>query len=439
AEATISKDAQIWLSDYNMLLGSTRQNRRLYRGFLSSMPQNPLLALNPTIRCGDQVAEVLPGKSKEKVAGVLELFKRVNLIGSDFYHAYPHQISLGQLQRVCLAMALASNPKLILVDEPFASLDPENTTILMDLFRSLQDDHISSLMITHDLHATEYLTDKWIWLDQGKLVAHGRGSVFATQGSLPTSVTNVLTAYQRLENRSPNKEEGKRATLIVLHDISYKYPGRNPLSLRAKSSNYVLKNVDLEISEGEILGIVGPSGSGKSTLAKILGGLITGYEGSMRSHQTLGADYRFVQYIMQDAATALPPRRSVYQLLKDVIVNRFPEQSLDQVKNSVNAVLADVGLDESYLFKSRFQMSGGEKQRVILARALVIHPKMIVLDESLSALDRDVQLDILNMLTELVEKYSLTLILVSHDHELLNKFTNRMIEVKNGVLHRVSK
>ena len=185
------------------LIQSTNSDRkRLFRNGLSTVPQNPLLALNPTITCGQQVEEVLRGDKKTRQANVLKLFEKVNLgDGSAVFDAYPHQVSLGQLQRVCIAMALASDPQIMLVDEPFSSLDENTSASLIELFRTLKTEDIGILMITHNLRITEQLADNWIWLDKGKILAKGIGSIFEQSGTLQHVIDSVLRAFYQLKTK----------------------------------------------------------------------------------------------------------------------------------------------------------------------------------------------------------------------------------------------
>lgn len=433
--AEIASGSTVVVGIQNVVTATKKQRRKLYQGILSNMPQNPLLALNPTLTCGRQVAEVLPGNAKHKRQTVLNLFERVSLPqGSDLYDAYPHQVSLGQLQRISLAMALASNPRLILVDEPFSSLDPGTTEKLVSLFEKIRDEGIGFLMITHDLEQVDRLADKWIWLDKGKIIAEGKTSLFEREMHLPEQVQRVIKAHQHVKSQRVEDVTQSSTPLLSLRSVSYRYLNRSFLSFRSREIKYALKNIDLDIFRGEVLGIVGSSGSGKSTLVKIIGGLLNDYQGERISFLPDGRYFDKVQYIMQDAATALPPRRSIGRILGDILSVHHPNSSGADRLHLKEMLMQDVGMPIATLEKSRFQLSGGEKQRILLARALAVHPQLIILDESLNALDRDVQKEMLRLIQALITKYDLSVILVSHDQLLIEHFCQRVIVMEHGLV-----
>lgn len=433
SNAAVSNHSVIEFNGIDVIHSSPKNRKRLFQHGLSTVPQNPLLALNPTITCGQQVGEVLSGDKKSRHAEVLKFFKKVNLDdGVSVFDAYPHQVSLGQLQRVCIAMALASDPQIILVDEPFSSLDENTSASLIELFRNLKNEDIGILMITHNLTTTRALADDWIWLDQGKILAKGTGSIFKQRNVLPPVINSVIQAFQQLKANKPNTNRRERAVLISYRNLFYRYPNRQMLSLRNKDLNYALENVNLEIREGEMLGIVGPSGSGKSTLAKIIGGLITDFKGKTKYNLDERPYFTNIQYIMQDASTSLPPLRTIGKILSDVVKTHSPGIREKDSLEKIDGIMAEVGLPVTYLNKSRYQLSGGEKQRVVIARSLLVAPKILVLDESLSALDRDIQIEIMSMIELLVDKHALTVVLVSHDLDLIRNYCERLILVEKG-------
>ncbi|MBK8506330.1 MAG: ABC transporter ATP-binding protein [Saprospiraceae bacterium] len=404
------------------------------------MPQNPLLALNPTMTCGSQVAEVITGRRKEKKAIVLDLFEKVYLTKPEkLYYAYPNQVSLGQLQRVSLAMALAAKPQLLLVDEPFSSLDATNAYLLSSLFRDLsRQQKITFLMITHDLKVTETLADCWIWMENGAILLEGSGSIIQMQ-DLPIEIGQVVRSASLVNDHKPKLNPGTEA-LLSLSNVGYRYERRKRLSIRKKEPSRAISGINLTIYRHHVLGLVGQSGSGKSTLAKIIGGLIIDFEGQLKRHFVENRPYfKHVQYIMQDPASSLPPLRSVGDIILDTIAAYFTEIGKRDRLLLLQKVLKDVGLSDDYRSKFRYQLSGGEKQRIILARALVVRPEILVLDESLSALDRYMQFEILHLLEDLMNNYKLSIVLVSHDLDLVENFCQTLIYLEEGRIRFVGK
>jgi ABC-type glutathione transport system ATPase component len=400
---------------------------------MASMPQNPLLALNPTMTCGSQVAEVVEGKRAVKKAIVLDLLERVRLTQAEqIYDAYPHQVSLGQLQRVSLAMALAAKPQLLLVDEPFSSLDTFNTYLLSGLFRDLShQENIAFLMITHDLKITETLANRWIWIERGKILLESSGSILQMP-DLPEVIEQVVRSASLLDHHKPKWRAGTKP-LLSLSNVGYRYDHRRSLSFRSKEPSKVIADISLTLYQHHVLGLAGQSGSGKSTLAKIIGGILTDFEGELRPHFAKNQSYfKHVQYIMQDPATSFPPLRSVKDILLDTVKAHFPQMVKRDRLLILQKVLKDVGLSEDYQQKYRYQLSGGEKQRVIIARALVVQPEILVMDESLSALDRYIQFEILQLLEDLMTVYQLSIVLVSHDLDLIEKYCHNLIYLEGG-------
>jgi ABC-type glutathione transport system ATPase component len=432
--ASLGKESKIHLAGVDLLQGTQKDTRAIRGKVIAAMPQNPLLALNPTMTCGDQIGEIIPGAGRERNTTVIGLLQMVRLEEPEnLYYAYPHQVSLGQLQRVCLAMALANHPVLVVADEPFSSLDPLNTQILSDLISEIRlIKKTSFILITHDLEITESLADRWIWIDQGKIIAEHAGSIFQTAG-LPTQIKPVVDAFLKLKNKSGIPVPKNTRLLLSLEQISYCYERRRSFSFSRKEATYALKDVSLQVFKNEILGIIGLSGSGKSTLAKIIGGLINNFEGKRTFCDNLDNNYfRRVQYIMQDAATSLPPLRSVRNMILDAYQAHYGRTTGEEADQMISQTLKNVGLPRSTQTKFRYQLSGGEKQRVSLARALVIDAELLVLDESLSALDRDIQVEILDLLENLISRYQLTLILVSHDQDLIAKYCHRIVSLEAG-------
>ncbi len=391
----------------------------------ASLPQYPMLALNPTMSCGKQIEEVCAGTRKERRDRVLDLLEECRLPAQEVYDAFPHQLSLGQVQRVCLAITLAIKADLIIADEPFSSLDRENREVLTVLMkRFVHDRQIAVLLITHDVSLVNKLADRWIYLHTGKQID---GDITPLRDSTERHriVNDLMMAEQVLKERR-TAQQSKGAVVLSCQKLCYTYRSRRDFWFFKRGAKPAIRGVDFSICEAQIVGLSGPSGCGKSTLALILGGVLNDFEGQRVLH---GDDRRSyfsaVQYIMQDSASSLPPLVSVREMLKDAIL-AFADGYLERsdIQARIIDILNDLGLPHEYQKKWGYQLSGGEKQRVALARALINRPRLLILDESLSALDRQTQVDVLDLLLDRVSSQKLALVLVTHDDVLLKKYAD---------------
>jgi ABC-type glutathione transport system ATPase component len=256
---------------------------------------------------------------------------------------------------------------------------------------------------------------------------------------LPAEIEQVVKSASLVNQHRPKINAGSEP-ILSLKAVSYRYERRKRLSFQEKESIKALSGVNLTISRHHLVGLVGQSGSGKSTLAKIIGGLLTDFEGHLQHHFAGNQAYfKHVQYIMQDPATSLPPLRSVGDIIQDAIAAYFPKIDKAERLLRLQQVLEDVGLSKAYTHKYRYQLSGGEKQRIILARALVVQPEILVLDESLSALDRFIQFEILHLLEDLMNTYQLSIVLVSHDLDLVENYCETLVYLDEGKIKFVGK
>lgn len=445
--AEIGPESKIHLEGTDVLHVSETALQHIRREKLAIVPQNPLLATNPTLKCGEQIEEILRlGTKYHRTTGrkkAIQWLERVGLKEPEqVYSAYPHEVSLGQLQRVCFAMALASEPKLIVADEPFSSIDDDSENQLTELFRSYLDqgEGAAVLMITHDLTLAGSLADYWYLCHAGRLISHGADDLKAHQNDHP-AVKSLVRSYAAMQERSRAPKQDN-AILSIRH-LSFGYGVRQKGVLRRHSTGLdILNDIDLEIVRGNIYGVIGRSGSGKSTLMRLIAGLLPapkftiyleGEDIRMVLDRDERAFYKQVQYIMQDAATALPPRHSVGKVLRDTLM-AFGENGPEEVRSRISQLLKDVRLPAGYVDKERSQLSGGEKQRVCIARALAAMPSIMILDESLSALDKAVQLDLLTLLRDLCDSKQITILLVSHDLYLIRHACDHIFSIKNKVV-----
>tara|TARA_R110001592_G_scaffold307299_2_gene580954 strand:+ start:499986 stop:501467 length:1482 start_codon:yes stop_codon:yes gene_type:complete len=352
---------------------------------------------------------------------------------------YPHQLSGGQLQRICIASAFLKNCPLIIADEITTALDPDNAQNINRLLKEMIAKHrCSVLYISHDLNLVKDFCDDILVLYKGEKQEFGSVShVFnhpesnytkALLGCMPKLADRnyYLPTVRDIEEKKklkqrPIKKLASADRLLEVENLAFGYT----------SDSLVFKNLSFKLSVGESLGIQGNSGSGKSTLAKCIAGILHPQAGSIRiNKQDINSDtkankewYNAIQYVFQDPQSALNPRLTVKQQLKDAI------QYSTDTNQSVSDLLEMVALDDSYADKYPHQLSGGQKQRVNIAKSLAKKPQVIVLDESIAALDLSVQASVLNLLNQLQETFGIAYLFISHDHEILDYFCDRRIQL----------
>jgi microcin C transport system ATP-binding protein len=410
--------------------------------------QEPMTALNPLYTVGNQIAEVLQLKeslSRQEAhraaialladTGIPEPERRAD--------AYPHQLSGGQRQRAMIAMALACRPKLLLADEPTTALDVTLRGQILDLLGDLQQRYgMAVLMITHDLNMVRKFADRVAVMEDGWLVE---------QGSVANVFGNPQHPYTRklIESRPAREiEEAPHKSLepvMRASELRVKYPIPIP-GIRGwfKKGEFVaVKNAGFAIVPGRTLGVVGESGSGKSTLALAALGLIPfGGEidvvGRRWGPDAAGnkAIRRLVQVVFQDPFSSLSPRMTVDEIVGEGLLVHEPGLPLEKRRERVIQALADVGLGEAQfpglLQRYPHEFSGGQRQRLAIARALIVQPQLLVLDEPTSALDVTIQKQVLKLLQKLQKEKGLSYLLITHDVDVIRAMAHDVMVMKDG-------
>ena len=432
---------------------SFREFQKIRGKEISIIFQEPMSSLNPSMKCGDQISEIILNHEKINKKNAkkksLELIQKVQLKHSELiYEKYPHQLSGGQQQRIMIAIAIACQPKLLIADEPTTSLDSIVKNDIISLIKSLQDEYkMSVLFISHDLKLVAKFVDSLIILKNGLIIEKGVSSkVFKypkskyTQhlinSSPPTSNRpNRLITSKTKKNKLITKEE---RTLIHLK-IYNKTPILKVNKLNVSYGyNKIIKDISFDLYRGETLGIVGESGSGKSTIAKSILGIVKTENGEVYfkdeniKNISNSVFRKKVQLIFQDPYSSLNPEVSVGRSIIEPMIAHKIFSSKKEMKIRVLELLNQVGLLESDYNKFPNQFSGGQRQRIVIARALALNPEIIICDESVSALDVSVQAQILNLLSDLKERYLFTFIFISHDMSVIKYFTDRLIVLKKG-------
>jgi microcin C transport system ATP-binding protein len=412
--------------------------------------QEPMTALNPLFSIGDQIAEVVElhqGLTREQawqravslleMTGIPESARRAG--------SYPHQLSGGQRQRAMIAMALACQPQLLLADEPTTALDVTVRAQVLSLLDELQRSHgMAVLMITHDLHLVRHFADRVAVMEKGVLVEVGTvADVFAnpqhpyTRQLLDSRPVRDVLPVPAATTDTP--------ALIEARQVQVRYPVPKPGFKGWFSPGHfvAVKGADFALHPGQTLGVIGESGSGKSTLALAALGL-QAFEGTL---QIQGQAWRFnaaadkplrraVQVVFQDPFSSLSPRLTVEELVAEGLQVHQMDLTPAQRRQKVINTLSDVGMTDAQfpglLARYPHEFSGGQRQRLALARALVVEPSVLVLDEPTSALDVTIQKQILTLLQRLQRERGLSYLLITHDVEVVAAMAHDIVVMKSG-------
>jgi peptide/nickel transport system ATP-binding protein len=404
--------------------------------------QEPMTALNPLQPIGEQVAETVRvhgrGGPRAAMRTAAETLARVGLPPERFpLTRYPHELSGGQRQRVGIAMAIALRPKLLIADEPTTALDVTTQAQILALLRRLVDeDGMGLMLITHDLAVVAGLADRVAVMHGGRVVEAGAADAVMRQMRHPYTRALFLASSHR-PKRAPRIG---REPLLEVEGMVREYPGRRRGLFGPREGFAAVRGVSFTLREGESLGLVGESGSGKSTLTRAVLGLEALQGGSVRVEgeavlagermpRTLRAK---MQAVFQDPYGSFNPRHRVARLVAEPfhLVEGAPGGA--KRRAAVHAALKDVGLTIPDAEKYIHEFSGGQRQRIAIARALIIRPKLIVLDEAVSALDVQVRAQILDLLAHLSGRYGLSYLFVSHDLTVVRAVTDRVMVMRAG-------
>ncbi len=424
------------------LLGASAARMRELRGqTLGMVFQEPMTALNPVMTCGDQVDELLTThtqwSAEERRAEILRVFERVRLPEPErMLRSYPHQLSGGQRQRIVIAMAVILKPALLICDEPTTALDVTTQQEILRLIADLQREQGSAvLFITHDMGVVAEIADQVLVMNQGEVVeSAARDEVLCRPRAAYTR--QLLSAVPAMTPPAP-RPVATGAVQLAGQDVGKTYVTRDWLG-RARPT-VALEHAELALRAGETVGVVRESGSGKSTLARCLIRLIDPTAGRIHwgdaevaylpESQLRPLRHR-VQVVFQDPNRSLNPRRTVGQSLIEGAMN------FGQSRQDAEALAADlmqqVRLPVEALKRYPSQFSGGQRQRLAIARALACRPQVLVADEAVSALDVSVQAQILTLLREVQDRLGLGLLFITHDLRVAAQLCDRVLVMHQG-------
>lgn len=468
-KALFNISGHIIFNKINLLSVNEAKIQKIRSHNISIVFQNPMSSLNPTMKLGKQIYEVFHSHIDLNYNSVnkriKELIKKVKLDGvKNLFEKYPHEISGGQMQRFMLVMALASSPKLLIADEPTTALDVTVQKEIIEILKSLQKtENLSILLISHNIGLVKNISNKIIVMKEGKLIENNHTQLILqspkkkyTKGLLSININNKkrvkkLNTLQNFEKEIQNNNISKRTRnnrlkllyekepLMIVRNVS-KYYSRF-VNFRKKVNFKALKNINIKLYEGETLGIIGESGSGKTTLSEVImkikkyefGNIFYKNKNINKFNKTEMLNYRKeVQIVFQDPYSSLNPLFNVKEIIAEPIKchNIFEKKS--EIDKKCKELINDVKIGQSYLNKYPHELSGGQRQRVAIARAISINPKILILDESVSALDVSIQASILNLLTEIKEKYNLSYIFISHDLSVVKHMSDKIAVFLNG-------
>jgi len=433
-------EGKVVFENQNLLTLSENELSKIRGAQISIVFENPSSAFNPLKKIGKQILESITVHNKtsksEAKKQIFEAMDALDLIEHErVFNAYPHELSGGQLQRLLLISSSINRPKILILDEATSQLDQTTIEKVIVYINHIRNKFATSILfISHDLKLLTSLSDRIIMIKDGIVI-----DSFVNNGKHFTTTSPYTQSYlnQNL-SQGQNKYIITSEPVLVLKNINKSFSKYLIYPFLKLSTNDVLKDINFALNQGEILGIMGPSGSGKSTLAKIIVKMTAPDSGIIR---LLGNDISdltttqkqlssIIQMLFQDAHASLNPLQKVSQIFSDVIKVHWTK---DVNKEEIMLeALANVSLSPDILDRYPNEMSGGQKHRVCIARALLCKPKILILDESLSALDIVNQIKMIELFQKLRTQLNLSIIFIAHDLRLSQALCDRIITIDNG-------
>ncbi|MBZ9919535.1 MULTISPECIES: ABC transporter ATP-binding protein [unclassified Mesorhizobium] len=408
--------------------------------------QEPMTALNPLKTIGEQVAEGIRWHAKATRAEAEErarkMLDRVGLPSAKFpLSRYPHELSGGQRQRVVIAMACALKPKLLIADEPTTALDVVLQAQILTLLRDLvAESGMGLLLISHDLAVVTEMADRITILRRGEVMEAGDTARTLSEQLHPYTRQLALASMHVPARARPHGASAARP-LLEVEGVTRDYPGRRTSLFRRAPDIRAVNGVSLSMAPGQSVALVGRSGCGKSTLARMILALDRPSSGTIRfrgepltgkSEADLKPARRDMQVVFQDPYGSFDPRQTVEKLIAEPlhVLDRKPGRA--ERREMVAQALHEVGLDQHDMEKYPHEFSGGQRQRLSIARAIITRPKLVVADEPVSALDVSIRAQILDLFAELNQKLGIAYLFITHDLTVARAITDEVLVMHDG-------
>ncbi|WP_225759232.1 MULTISPECIES: glutathione ABC transporter ATP-binding protein GsiA [unclassified Leclercia] len=424
--------------------------------------QEPMTSLNPVFPVGEQIAESIrlhQGLSGDKaLAEARRMLEQVRIPEADaILGRYPHQLSGGMRQRVMIAMALSCRPAVLIADEPTTALDVTIQAQILQLIKVLQEEmEMGVIFITHDMGVVADIADRVLVMYQGEAVETGtveqifhapehpytRALLAAVPRLGAMNGSDLPRRFPLISLTNPGHQEAETEQdtvvpgepILQVRDLVTRFPLRGGLLNRVKREVHAVENVSFDLWPGETLSLVGESGSGKSTTGRALLRLVETQEGTITFNgeriDTLPAGKlqplrRDIQFIFQDPYASLDPRQTVgYSIMEPLRVHNLLDG--DAAQRRVAWLLERVGLKPEHAWRYPHEFSGGQRQRICIARALALNPKVVIADESVSALDVSIRAQIINLLLDLQREMGIAFLFISHDMAVVERISHRV-------------
>ena len=408
--------------------------------------QEPMTALNPVKTIGEQVAEGIRWHTKASRADAEErarkMLDRVGLPSAKFpLSRYPHELSGGQRQRVVIAIACALKPKLLIADEPTTALDVVLQAQILDLLRDLvAESRMGLLLISHDLAVVTEMADRITILRRGEVMEAGDTARTLSQQLHPYT-RQLAQASMHVPARARPHGVGSGQPLLQVEGVTRDYPARRTSLFRRAASIRAVDDVSLSMAPGQSVALVGRSGCGKSTLARIILALDRPSSGTIRfrgetmtgkNEAELKPARRDMQVVFQDPYGSFDPRQKVEKLVAEPLHVLDKKPTRAERREMVADALHEVGLDQRDMDKYPHEFSGGQRQRLSIARAIITRPKLLVADEPVSALDVSIRAQILDLFAELNQKLGIAYLFITHDLTVARAITDEVLVMHDG-------
>ncbi|MEO9654169.1 ABC transporter ATP-binding protein [Marinomonas sp.] len=453
-------------NEMDLLSLSEGEMRNIRGKDIAMIFQEPMTSLNPVYTIGDQISESLILHEKlDKTSALNESIKLLKMVrlpdAEDMIHRYPHQLSGGMRQRVMIAMALACRPKLLIADEPTTALDVTIQAQILSIIKDLQQElNMAVIFITHDMGVVAEVADDVVVMWKGEKVEHNevkelfanpqhpytqallsavpklgsmKGEAFPKR--LPVKIIQngeiKLVGHEEIQDTAKYNE----APLLSVSNLVTRFDSKKSFWGKVTHRVHAVENVSFDIYRGETLALVGESGSGKSTIGRTIQQLQeatsgdVSYQGTPLSKMSKRERKRLrqeIQYVFQDPFASLDPRKTVGFSIAEPIKTHDLIRGESKIQHRVNELLERVGLSAEHADRYPHQFSGGQRQRICIARALASNPKLIIADESLSALDVSIQAQIINLFMELQKEHGIAYLFISHDMAVVEKISHRV-------------